>query len=87
VSLANVHSNNRDDQKVNFGFENALNLAYVHLQFKKFSWSNTLGPLKRGREVKEGVGQEIEGRKRSRDRCRRGRYGEGRDGRSPFYKS
>jgi hypothetical protein len=41
VTLANVHGNNRDDQKVNFGLQNALNLAYVHLQFKKISWSNT----------------------------------------------
>jgi hypothetical protein len=55
VTLANVHGNNRDDQKVNFGL--SLNLAYVHLQFKKFSRGNTPGSLKRGRKGKEGVGQ------------------------------
>jgi hypothetical protein len=56
VTLVDVHGNNRDDQKVNVGLQNALNLAYVHLQFTKFSWSNTPGPLKRGREGKEGLG-------------------------------
>jgi hypothetical protein len=54
VTLANVHGNNRADQKVNFGFQNALNLAYAHLQFSR---SNTPGPLKReGRGEQCGVG-------------------------------
>jgi hypothetical protein len=74
VTLANVHGNNRDDQKVNFGLHNALNLAYVYLQFKKFSRSNTRGPLKREERAKKGYGKEMEGRRRSRDECRRGRY-------------
>jgi hypothetical protein len=74
VAFANVHGNNRDDQKVNFGLQNALNLAYVHLQFRKFSRSNIPGPLKgegRGRVRKwkggkdrgMGAGEEGTGRK------------------------
>jgi hypothetical protein len=54
VTLAIVHGNNRADQKVNFGLKNALNLAYVNLQF---SCSNIPGPLKgEGREKQCGVG-------------------------------
>jgi hypothetical protein len=57
VTWANVHGYNRD-QKLNiFGLQNALNLAYLHLQFKKFSRGNTPGPLKREGREKEGVGQ------------------------------
>jgi hypothetical protein len=47
VTLANVYVNNRDDQKVNFGLQNALNFAYVPLQFPQ---RNTpASPLERGR--------------------------------------
>jgi hypothetical protein len=61
VTLANVHGNNHDDQKTNFGLKNWLNLAYAHLQFKKISRGNTPGSLKREREeirrVEQGNGR------------------------------
>jgi hypothetical protein len=64
--------NNRGDQKVNFGLQNALNLTYAHLQFKNFPGVIPRTPVKRereGRREKEGKGgkgKEIEGEGRGR---------------------
>jgi hypothetical protein len=78
VTLANVHGNNRDDQKVTFGLQNSLNLAYVHLQFKKFSRSNTPGPLKgEGRGRRDRVRKWKGGKDRGMDA---GEEGTGREG-------
>jgi hypothetical protein len=65
-------------QKVNFGLQNALNLAYEHLQFKIFSRGNTPDPLK-------GNGGEGRGRARKwkggKDRgMGAGEEGTGREG-------
>jgi hypothetical protein len=81
VTLANVHGNNRDNQKVNFGLQNALNLAYVPLEFKKFSRDSTSGPLKRGREgERRGRARKWKGGKKIEGWVQERKAGEGREG-------
>jgi hypothetical protein len=86
VTLANVHGNNRADQKVNFGFQNALNLAYVHLQFSRSKYPR---PLKRGREGRAVWGRVRKWKGEKDRRMGAGEEGTGREGTggSPFTNS